>query len=281
MSRGVAKPFALPFQIILAVSWCLAPASATADDDLAADSLFGLPRLTIRWPDISFNSPSGPLRRIEPERLPGNPPPTRWMLTQQNGLGLFAERDAAQDSGSDDLDITQPGPDMGDYPNSAYTLKRGRVQLEMAGLSMRTKNNNNASAYATPFLFRYGVTDDVEFRVLGTGFTALIEPNPTTGFGVITLDTKIHLWNDRMEYFIPAMSFEATLQTQWGSSAFQAGIEPGININMDFPFTEQTNFEATIGYSGNLTDINFVTRKTTGSAIDGATPTPVQLNENI
>ncbi|MFO0919943.1 MAG: hypothetical protein U0872_16745, partial [Planctomycetaceae bacterium] len=74
---------------------------------------------------------------------------------------------------------------------------------------------------------------------------------------------------------------EATLQTQWGSSAFQAGIEPGININMDFPFTEQTNFEATIGYSGNLTDINFVTRKTTGSAIDGATPTPVQVNENI
>ncbi len=280
MRLGVARLCLAQRALIVAIVTLAAPASILAGEEVRTDSVFGLPRLTIRWPNSPFTAQPGPLQTMEPELIPAETAP-RWMLIQQNGGDLFAERDAAQSGDDDDLDISQPGPDMGDYPNSAYTLKRGRMQLEMAPLSIRTKNSNNASAAATPFLFRYGVTDDVEFRLLGTGLTSIINPDPTIGFGVLTLDTKIHLWNDRMEYFIPAVSFEATLQTQWGSPQFQAGIEPGININMDFPFTDRTNFEATIGYTGNQTDLNFVTRTTTGSALDGMGSPTIQINENI
>lgn len=182
--------------------------------------------------------------------------------------------DSSDDPIDDEPNVAEPGPDMGDYPNSAYTLKKGRVQLEIGPLSFRTKNSQNPSAYATPFLFRYGVTDDVEFRLLGTGFTELIQPTQTTGFGVLTFDTKIHLWDDRMEYYIPAVSFEAAIQSQIGSSAFQAGNEPSLNINMDFPFTEATNFEMTVGYSGNLTTVNLVSHNI-------RTPTTISTSENL
>jgi hypothetical protein len=239
-----------------------------------------LPRFTLRWPVMNAASEPRSLADIDPALFRANST-ARLILTQQSMGSLFVDRDDDLPGDDDGPDITKPGPDMGDYPNSAYTLRQGRIQLEMAPASFRNQNANNSSAYGTPFLFRYGVTNDVEFRVLGTGLTSLISPNQITGFGVITLDTKIHLWNDRMEYFIPAVSFEATLQTQWGSPAFQAGIEPGVNINMDFPFTDRTNLEMTIGYTGNQTDLNFVTRTTTGSAIDGNGPPTIQVNENI
>lgn len=203
------------------------------------------------------------------------------LLTKNDSGNFLPFADGIRGNDGDEPDIANPGPDMGDYPNSAFTLKKGRVQLEMAPASFRTQNANNSSAYATPFLFRYGVTDDVEFRVLGTGLTSLLSPDQVTGFGVLTFDTKIHLWNDQMDYLIPAVSFEATLQTQLGSPEFRAGTEPGLNINMDFPFSKKTNFEATIGYAGNLTDINLVTRSSGGSQLHGRIPSDVQIAENL
>lgn len=201
------------------------------------------------------------------------------MLTQQDGGDIFVRRDEPP-ADEDKVDISEPGPDMGDYPNSAYTLRKGRAQLEMGPLSFRTQNANNSSAYAWPFLFRYGVTNDVEFRVLGTGLTTLINPQQQTAFSPITVDTKIHLWNDRMECFIPAVSFEASLQTQSGTTSLQAGTEPGINLNMDFPFNKTTNLEMTLGYSGQQTDLNLVTRGAGGSALESRTANG-QFNANV
>lgn len=53
-----------------------------------------------------------------------------------------------------------------------------------------------------------------------------------------------------MDKLIPAMSFEAFLQTNLASPTFQSGFQPSINLNMDFPFTKDTNVEMTVGYSG-------------------------------
>lgn len=205
-------------------------------------------------------------------------------LTQRSGLARNRAGDPARlrltqndSSSTEEADIANPGPDMGDYPNSAYTLRKGQAYVEMGPASFRTKNASTSSAYATPFLLRYGVTDDVEFRVLGTGLTSLISPNQTTGFGVLTFDTKIHLWNDRMEYFIPAVSFEASLQSRLGSPAFQAGIDPSLNINMDFPFTEQTNLEATVSYAGGESSIYLITG---GGGPADRHPTVVNVSQN-
>ncbi len=148
-------------------------------------------------------------------------------------------------------DISKPGADFGDYPNSAYTLPKGRSYLEIAPFTYLGKDRHNAASYTYNYLFRYGVTDDVEFRLTGSGLTTVFDPNTTVvGFAPLIIDTKIHLWDDQMDKLIPAVSFEAFIQTNLASPAFQSGFQPSINLNMDFPFTKDTNVEMTVGYSG-------------------------------
>ena len=148
-------------------------------------------------------------------------------------------------------DISKPGADFGDYPNSAYTLPKGRSYLEIAPFTYLGKDRHNAASYTYNYLFRYGVTDDVELRLTGSGLTTVFDPNTTVvGFAPLIIDTKIHLWDDQMDKLIPAVSFEAFIQTNLASPAFQSGFQPSINLNMDFPFTKDTNGEMTVGYSG-------------------------------
>ena len=148
-------------------------------------------------------------------------------------------------------DISKPGADFGDYPNSAYTLPKGRSYLEIAPFTYLGKDRHNPASYSYNYLFRYGVTDDVEFRLTGSGLTTVFDPgSAVVGFAPLIIDTKIHLWDDQIDKLIPAMSFEAFLQTNLASPTFQSGFQPSINLNMDFPFTKDTNVEMTVGYSG-------------------------------
>jgi hypothetical protein len=90
--------------------------------------------------------------------------------------------------------IKEPGPDMGDYPNSAFTLPQGRAYVEFAPLSIETANAENPAAYGFPFLLRYGLTDDVELRLITTGLASVFNTgNTVSGFFPLIIDTKIHL----------------------------------------------------------------------------------------
>ena len=148
-------------------------------------------------------------------------------------------------------DISKPGADFGDYPNSAFTLPKGRVYLEITPISYQGKDRHNSGSNSYNYLFRYGVTDDVEFRLTGSGLTTVFDPGATVvGFAPLIIDTKIHLWDDQMDKLIPAASFEAFIQTNLASPTFQSGFQPSINMNLDFPFTKDTNVEMTFGYTG-------------------------------
>jgi Putative MetA-pathway of phenol degradation len=148
-------------------------------------------------------------------------------------------------------DISKPGADFGDYPNSAFTLPKGRCYLEIAPISYQGKDRHNSASNSYNYLFRYGVTDDVEFRLTGSGLTTVFDPGTTVvGFAPLIIDTKIHLWDDQMDKLLPAASFEAFLQTNLASPTFQSGYQPSINMNLDFPFTKDTNVEMTFGFTG-------------------------------
>ena len=175
------------------------------------------------------------------------------LFDPEHGWTLRGQDDSSFASFSNDAsepDISDPGPDFGDFPNSAATLKRGRSYIEQAPFTLLTKDHNSPAAYAWPFLLRYGVTDNVEFRLISSGLVSVLDPRGTTGLAPLILDMKIHLWDDRMERLQPAASLEVTLQTTWGSPAFAGGTQPGLNLNLDFPFTEKTNLEMTFGYTG-------------------------------
>jgi len=156
-------------------------------------------------------------------------------------------------------DMDDPGPDLGDFPNSAYTLPRGRCYIEYAPFSLEGPDEETPSSYTTPFLLRYGVTDDVEFRIFGSGYTRVYGKSQAEGFSPIAFDMKIHCWDDRREWLVPAMSFEAYLQSDFGTKEFSGGWQTSINLNFDLPVAEKTNIEWTIGYSGVQDAVNVVT----------------------
>lgn len=214
------------------------------------------------------------LRRHDPSRWSASPvtltgrragpsaPPHLVQFSDDDAVGTEAPSAGASDSASDPPskpDISNPGPDMGDFPNSAFTLPKGRWYFESGPATFQTADSQNPSNYTWPFLIRYGVTNDMELRLLGSGLTSTLAPSNTTGFGPLIIDTKIHLWNDRMENWIPAASFEAYLQTDWGSPAFRGGIQPSLNMNFDFPITKKTNIEMSFGYTGVQTTVHVLT----------------------
>src|SRR5262245_45260897 len=122
--------------------------------------------------------------------------------TQDDELPLFVTADGWTP------DIKTPGPDLGDFPNSAFTLPRGGIYVEQGPFTLQTGNRQVAGAYLWPFLLRFGLTDNVEFRVFANGLTSTFGADGVTGFAPLALDFKVHLWNDRMEFFRPAASLE-------------------------------------------------------------------------
>lgn len=158
----------------------------------------------------------------------------------------------------DGPDITEPGPDMGDFPNSAFTLPKGRAYIEMAPVTVVAADANTPEAYAWPFLLRYGLTDDLEIRLLGNGLTVLFGEDGTSGFSPLTFDMKVHLW-DHDHWWMPAASLEAYILSTWGSSAFNGGTQPSVNMNFDLPITKATTLEWSVGLTGVEDTVDVVT----------------------
>jgi hypothetical protein len=131
-------------------------------------------------------------------------------------------------------DIANPGPDLANFPNSAFTLPQGRAYVELSPFTYYGTAKNSPAQYNTEFLLRYGATDDIELRLFGNGVSWSGGPNATWGFSPIAFDTKIQLWTEKPDYYLPAAGFEAYIQTQWlGSAVFNGGIQPSFTFNFD------------------------------------------------
>lgn len=175
--------------------------------------------------------------------------------------------------GSDEgPNIEDPGPDLGNFPNSAATLKKGRAYIEMAPFSLSKASRSGPAAYNWPFLLRYGVTDALEFRLFGNGLTSNLGDNATTGFSPLAFDMKVHLWDDKIEILRPAASLEVYIQTDWASSAFRGGTQPGLALNFDLPLLKRTNLEWTIAYSGVQDVVDVATGQRTIPALNNNLP---------
>src|SRR5262249_1774557 len=91
---------------------------------------------------------------------------------------------------------------------------------------------------------------DVEFRLFANGLTHDAGQHPVTGFSPLGIDMKVHLWDDRKEWLIPAVSLEAFVQTVWGSKDFNGGWQPSIALNFDLPITKKFNGNGPVGFAG-------------------------------
>ncbi len=161
--------------------------------------------------------------------------------------GSEAHSDEVEPSSST-LDITNPGSDLANFPNSAYTLPQGGFYLETTPISYTSASKRSSPQYNAEYLLRYGLLDDIEVRLYSQGFTVQGNPNKAVGFSPLTFDTKIHFWDEWEDYYLPAAGLEVLLQTDLlGSPAFNAGLQPAMSLNFDQTLPYEFEIEYNVG----------------------------------
>ncbi|MGY6276330.1 transporter [Methylomonas sp. MgM2] len=139
-----------------------------------------------------------------------------------------------------------PGADSANFPNSPFTLPEGRAYVEVSPYTYSGKAQGTPGQYNTEYLLRYGVTDDIELRLFGNGLSWSEGGNSSVQLAPIGFDTKILLWPEQQDYYLPAVGFEASVQTELlGSSSLNAGTQPSLTLNFD----QSLPYDIDFGYS--------------------------------
>jgi hypothetical protein len=148
------------------------------------------------------------------------------------------------------VDIRDPDPDTANFPNGAYTVPKGRMYIENSPVSFYGPSAISLPQYNWEFLYRYGMTDNLEFRIFSNGLTATKGKGGTTGFSPLAFDFKANFWEENSRYWIPAMGLEVYLQTALGSPAFDVGTQPSMNLLFDQTLPFNINLEQNFGITG-------------------------------
>lgn len=151
------------------------------------------------------------------------------------------------------VDIRDPDPDTANFPNGAYTLPKGRMYIENSPIGFYGASKTSPRIYQWDFLIRYGLTDNLEFRIFSNGLTyeaARGKQPAVTGFSPLAFDFKANFWEENPKYHIPAVGLEVYLQTTFGSSAFSGGTQPSMNLLFDQSLPLEIGLEWNVGITG-------------------------------
>lgn len=176
----------------------------------------------------------------------------RWLLAEKDPAQALKNQYKRQLK----INIRDPDPDTANFPNGAYTLPKGRFYIENSpiGFYRRSADGNQPSMYQWEYLLRYGLTDNLEFRVFSNGITHQSgsgDQSSILGYQPLAFDFKANFWEENTRYHIPAMGLEIYLQTPlFGSSAFNNGTQPSVNLLFDQTLPFEIGFEYNIGYTG-------------------------------
>ena len=102
-------------------------------------------------------------------------------------------------------------------------------------------------------MLRFGLTDNVEFRLFSNGPSVIwpSEGDPGfQGFAPLVFDLKIHLWGEKEWEWTPIVGLEVFLSTDMASRQFRSGIQPGIALLVDHNLPWDLLFEWNVGLFG-------------------------------
>ncbi|GDX84970.1 hypothetical protein LBMAG43_10120 [Methylococcaceae bacterium] len=147
--------------------------------------------------------------------------------------------------------IKSPGADMANFPNGSFTLPQGSAYVETAG-NYNSKSTYFDEQYNASYLLRYGLTDNIELRVMSDGYTFLHDKDKTQGMNPQMFDIKWHLIDENEDLMLPSVAVEFGTQTTWANQAFKGGTLPFLGLNFDnsLPFDVALNYS--IGFNSQL-----------------------------
>jgi hypothetical protein len=147
-------------------------------------------------------------------------------------------------------DISSPGPDTSNFPNSPYTLPQGRFYFETSPVFLSGASQGSAKTYNAEFLVRYGLTDRVELRLFSNGPTFETGRFAGNGMAPIAYDIKTNLWKENEEYHIPAVGLEVFILTASGSKSLNQGTQPAISLLFKHSLPFDIDLEWNVGMVG-------------------------------
>lgn len=165
----------------------------------------------------------------------------------------------------EEYSIRNPGPDLANFPNSAFTLPRGRAYVELSPVQIETPNTGSSATYSAGYLIRYGLIDDLELRLFSSGYTQVRGADGARGLSPQVLDLKWHVLDEGACRHLPAIGVEFALETEWASPALRQGWNPALSFNFDQELPLGIAFEYNVGFFRRL-------------AADGSAQTPAALS---
>ncbi len=148
-------------------------------------------------------------------------------------------------------DITNPGPDTASFPAGPFNLPKGRAYYENFPLTFEVPETSAMpSIYNWPFLLRVAMTDSVEFRLSGQGFTSTAGNTCTTkiiGFNPLNIGIKCHLWGTPDWFLAPSAGIELYLTAPLASRTFNKGTQFIINMIFGHNFSHDLTLEWNLG----------------------------------
>ncbi|MFM7817579.1 MAG: hypothetical protein ACKPGI_11495, partial [Verrucomicrobiota bacterium] len=149
---------------------------------------------------------------------------------------------------AEEYSIRNPGPDLANFPNSAFTLPRGRAYVELSPVNLSTPNSESSGSYSAGYLLRYGLIDDLELRLFSSGYTEVRGSEGTRGLSPQVLDLKWHVLDEDVQRHLPAAGVEFALETEWASPALRQGWNPALSFNFDQGLPLGIAFEYNVGF---------------------------------
>ena len=142
---------------------------------------------------------------------------------------------------------------MANFPNSAYTLPKQRAYIEIA--STYNSKQSDPEQYTLGYLLRYGLTDDLELRLISNGLTiANTQEKNLVGISPQIFDIKYHVLSPPNDSLLPAIGIEAQVQTTWSSPAFRGGTQGVFSLNFDHSLPFDLALEYNVGFIGQQLD---------------------------
>lgn len=150
-------------------------------------------------------------------------------------------------------DVAIPGPDSANFPDSPYTLPKGRSYIETIPCAYTFAGGGVPASWSWPFLIRTGLTDTCELRILSQGPTVVGSTGDAAGydgFAPLIFDLKLNMWGDSDRLYWPAVGLEVFLLSGIASRPFQIGTEPGMQLLFDHRLPGDWLLEWNVGYYG-------------------------------
>lgn len=145
--------------------------------------------------------------------------------------------------------IKTAGADLANFPNSAFTLPQGQAYVEVSAVNFSGKSDYSPQQYSAGYLLRYGLTDNLELRLMSSGFTVVDDVEKTSGMSPQVFDLKWHVFDENEEAYLPAVGVEFSVQTDFAHRAFQNGTNPALSLNFDQTLPFDIAFEYNVGFT--------------------------------